>query len=110
MIKKRGYDIKKLEAIIETLARGEPLPPVNKDHNLIGNYVGCRECHISLDWLLIYEVIEDELILHLLRTGTHKVLPPSFVRWLSLYINAIHTGFFQCVSFLTCFYGALDRT
>ncbi len=74
LIKKRGYDISKLQNIIDLLASRQPLPQANKDHNLIGNYAGCRECHITPDWLLIYEINEDELILHLLRTGSHSDL------------------------------------
>ncbi|MFI3176340.1 MAG: type II toxin-antitoxin system YafQ family toxin [Eubacteriales bacterium] len=74
LIKKRGYDISKLQNIINLLASRQPLPQANKDHNLIGNYAGCRECHITPDWLLIYEINEDELILHLLRTGSHSDL------------------------------------
>ncbi len=46
-IVKRGYDIKLMEAIIRKLANGEPLPEKNKDHELVGDYVGCRECHIT---------------------------------------------------------------
>ncbi len=74
LAQKRGYDISKLERIITMLANRQPLPQASKDHNLIGNYEGCRECHISPDWLLIYEVNESELILHLIRTGTHSDL------------------------------------
>lgn len=74
LIKKRGYDLQKLELILSLLISQQPLPPSHKDHNLIGNYVGCRECHITPDWLLVYEVNESELILHLLRTGTHSDL------------------------------------
>ena len=74
LAKKRGYDISKLESIITLLANREQLPQANKDHNLIGNYEGFRECHISPDWLLIYEANESELILHLIRTGTHSDL------------------------------------
>lgn len=74
LVKKRGYDISKLENIITLLASGQPLPEANRDHNLIGNYAGCKECHISPDWLLIYEVNESQLILHLIRTGTHSDL------------------------------------
>lgn len=74
LVKKRGYDISKLQKIIDLLASKQPLPQANKDHNLIGNYSGCRECHITPDWLLIYEINEDELILHLLRTGSHSDL------------------------------------
>ena len=73
-MKKRGYDITKLKRVIELLANKQPLPQKNKDHNLIGNYSNCRECHITPDWLLIYEVLDNELVLHLLRTGTHSDL------------------------------------
>lgn len=73
-IKKRGYDISLLNNVIDTLASGLTLPEKHKDHNLIGNYKGCRECHITPDWLLIYEISENELILYLTRTGTHSDL------------------------------------
>lgn len=71
---KRGYDISLLTEIIKKLANGEPLLPKNRDHALIGNYVGCRECHITPDWLLIYEIDNGEVILYLTRTGTHSDL------------------------------------
>ncbi|WP_317368427.1 type II toxin-antitoxin system YafQ family toxin [uncultured Tyzzerella sp.] len=71
---KRGYNISLLNDIVEKLAKGEKLPDKNKDHNLIGNYLGCRECHITPDWLLIYEICDNELILYLTRTGTHSDL------------------------------------
>ena len=73
-IKKRGYDLSLLSDVVDKLAMGLPLPPKYKDHNLIGNYKGCRECHITPDWLLIYEISENELILYLTRTGTHSDL------------------------------------
>lgn len=73
-VHRRGYDISLLTDVIKKLADGEPLPQKNKDHALIGNYVGCRECHITPDWLLIYEVDHGELILYLTRTGTHSDL------------------------------------
>ena len=72
--KKRGYDIALLTNIIKKLAAGEPLPAENKDHELLGDYVGCRECHITPNWLLIYELDGDDLILYLTRTGTHSDL------------------------------------
>ncbi|MDO4633451.1 MAG: type II toxin-antitoxin system YafQ family toxin [Eubacteriales bacterium] len=72
--KKRGYDISLLTGIIKMLAAGEPLPVKNRDHVLSGNYAGCRECHITPDWLLVYEIDGDELILYLTRTGTHSDL------------------------------------
>lgn len=73
-IQKRGYDISLLTDIIEKLANGEQLPEKNHDHNLSGDYAGCRECHITPDWLLIYEIDNGELILYLTRTGTHSDL------------------------------------
>ena len=73
-IKKRGLDISLLTKILKKLAAGEPLPEKNRDHQLSGDYAGCRECHITPDWLLIYEVVEETLILYLTRTGTHSDL------------------------------------
>lgn len=73
-IKKRGYDVRLLEKVIELLSTGVDLPPEYHDHILLGNYSGCRECHITPDWLLIYEISENELILYLTRTGTHSDL------------------------------------
>lgn len=72
--KKRGYDLSLLSSVVDTLARGKPLAEKYKDHSLTGNYKGCRECHITPDWLLIYEISENELILYLTRTGTHSDL------------------------------------
>ena len=73
-VQKRGYDISLLTTVLNILANGESLPPKYKDHNLSGNYKWCRECHITPDWLLIYEILDDELILYLTRTGTHSDL------------------------------------
>lgn len=73
-IQKRGYDISLLTDIIKKLANGEQLPEKNKDHALGGDYIGCRECHITPDWLLIYEIDNGELLLYLTRTGTHSDL------------------------------------
>ena len=56
------------------LAEGRGLPAEYKDHALSGDYIGCRECHIAPDWLLVYEIIEGELLLYLTRTGTHSDL------------------------------------
>ena len=55
-IQKRGYDIVLLTEVIKKLANGETLPEKNRDHNLCGDYSGCRECHITPDWLLIYDI------------------------------------------------------
>ena len=73
-IVKRGYDMRLLEKVIELLANQKPLPEKNRDHRLSGDYAGCRECHITPDWLLIYEVADEELILYLTRTGSHSDL------------------------------------
>lgn len=73
-IVKRGYDIRLLEEVIETLAQGQPLPPKNRDHALSGNYADFRECHVAPDWLLIYRIKQDELVLCLTRTGSHSDL------------------------------------
>lgn len=72
LCQKRGYNITLLQSAIDILAIPQPLPQKNKDHSLIGNYAGYRECHILPDWLLIYQQTQDELILY--RTGSHADL------------------------------------
>ena len=71
---KRGYSPKLLEEVLKMLCNEQPLPPKYKDHNLSGNYQGHRECHIMPDWLLIYKINHNTLILTLTRTGTHSDL------------------------------------
>ena len=71
---KRGYNPALLEEVVELLRQQIPLPPKNRDHQLVGDYGGCRECHIAPDWLLVYEIDGAELILYLTRTGTHSDL------------------------------------
>lgn len=71
---KRGYKEELLIEVIDTLRRGELLPASNKDHALTGNWIGYRECHIQPDWLLIYKIYDDKLILSLTRTGSHSDL------------------------------------
>ena len=73
-IQRRGYDLSLLAEIIKKLAEGKPLPEKNKDHILVGDDIGCRECHITSDWLLVYEISDNDLILYLTRTGTHSDL------------------------------------
>ena len=73
-IVRRGYDVRLLETVIGILVTGQPLPSQYKDHDLQGDYAGCRECHITSDWLLIYEIDDKELVLYLMRTGTHSDL------------------------------------
>ena len=64
----------KLFEVIEKLANGEPLAEKYRDHDLTGNYRGCRECHIEPDWFLVYEVLDDILVLMLYRVGSHSEL------------------------------------
>ena len=71
---KRSMKIELLEEVIAMLAMGETLPDKHKDHALTGNWVGHRECHILPDWLLIYRIEEEVLVLTLARTGTHSDL------------------------------------
>ena len=74
LAEKRHRDIELLDEIIRKLAKGEPLPEVNHDHPLSGNWDGFRECHIQSDWLLVYRIDDDVLVLTLTRTGTHSDL------------------------------------
>ena len=73
-IARRGYNTELLTAVIKKLANGEPLAQKHRDHALTGDYADCRECHITPDWLLIYEISDDTLLLYLTRTGTHSDL------------------------------------
>lgn len=69
---KRGKDADKLKLVITTLVDEEPLAERYRDHALVGNYRGRRECHVDPDWLLIYKLFEDEIIFE--RTGSHSDL------------------------------------
>ncbi len=73
---KRGLDPKKLEEVITLLCAETPLPERYRDHALVNsrNYKDMRECHIQPDWLLIYKVVRETLILELIRTGSHSDL------------------------------------
>lgn len=71
---KRGLKIELLEELVAKLAMGEVIPEKNRDHALTGNWSGHRECHILPDWLLIYRIENDVLVLTLSRTGTHSNL------------------------------------
>ncbi len=74
LAQKRGYDIDKIKKVISALAGGETLEAKYRDHALTGDYSSFRECHIQPDWLLIYQINGDRLILFLARTGTHSDL------------------------------------
>jgi len=69
---KRAKNLEKLYTVIELLAEGARLPTKYRDHNLTGNWQGCRECHVEPDWLLIYEINDNSLFLE--RTGSHSDL------------------------------------
>ena len=68
----RGKDESKLEEVIDILASGESLPPRYADHSLSGKWKGYRECHIEPNWLLVYSIHDDVLVLALMSTGTHS--------------------------------------
>ena len=71
---KRGLKIELLEEVIAAFAMGEALPEKHKDHALTGNWFGHRECHVLPDWLLIYRIEDNVIVLTLARTGTHSDL------------------------------------
>lgn len=73
-MKKQGKDMNLLKVVIDELLAGEVLDVKYKDHALVGNYLGFRECHIQPDWLLIYAIDNGQLILTASRTGTHNDL------------------------------------
>jgi len=72
LLKKQNRDFSEFERVIEYLIEEQPLPQKYKEHSLKGKYIGYKECHIFPDWLLIYRIIEDRLILRLERTGSHS--------------------------------------
>lgn len=77
LYQKRGYDMNKIKTVISLIASGtnqDTLINQYKDHALKGNWKGFRECHILPDWLLVYEIVEDTLVLSLSRTGSHSDL------------------------------------
>ncbi len=73
---RRGCKPEKLEEVIRILCNEEPLPESYRDHARVNsrNYKNMRECHIQPDWLLIYQIKQDVLVLQLIRTGTHSDL------------------------------------
>jgi len=74
LMQKRGKNMKKLVNVLDLLASGKTLPSKYKDHQLTGNLSDFRECHIEPDWLLIYQIFENELILSATATGSHSDL------------------------------------
>ena len=71
-IKKRRKNTEKLKIILRSLIEEEELDPIHRDHKLIGNWLGRRECHVESDWLLIYKIEDDRVIFE--RTGSHSDL------------------------------------
>ena len=74
LAKRQNKNLTLLKSIVALLADGQPLPEKYRDHPLAGNWKGYRECHILPDWLLIYKLDEDILILTMARTGSHSEL------------------------------------
>lgn len=74
LAKRRGLDLELLNSVVTQLASRNTLDAKYRDHDLDGNYAGFRECHIRLDWLLIYRIDGNRLILFLTRTGSHADL------------------------------------
>ena len=74
LAKKQNKDLGKLFEVIELLADGCTLDAKYRDHDLSGNFRGARECHIEPDWLLVYEIQNDVLVLMLYRLGSHSEL------------------------------------
>jgi len=71
---RRGYNLQLMDEVVETLAAGIPLGKKHRDHALSGRWSGHRECHITPDWLLVYQTFDDVLVLSLSCTGTHADL------------------------------------
>ena len=74
LAKKQRKSLDKLFEVIDILSNGNPLDAKYHDHELTGKYKGTRECHIEPDWLLIYELRGDVLVLMLYRLGSHSEL------------------------------------
>ena len=74
LAKKQNKDLDKLFEVVNILASGGTLDASYRDHDLSGNYKGTRECHIEPDWLLVYEIRDEVLVLMLYRLGTHSEL------------------------------------
>ena len=74
LAKKQSKNLDKLFEVVNILADGGSLDVRYRDHELSGNYKGTRECHIEPDWLLVYEIRDEVLVLMLYRLGTHSEL------------------------------------
>lgn len=74
LMKKRGLDLSLLDKVVDDLRQGKKLADKHRDHPLGGNLKGYRECHILPDWLLVYLLESDILVLTLVETGSHSDL------------------------------------
>ena len=74
LAKKNNYNLDLLDNVVDKIASGKKLEEKYKDHPLKGDFLGFRECHIQPDWLLIYKIEKEDLILFLFITGTHSNL------------------------------------
>jgi len=72
LAKRRAKNLEKFKIIARTLLVGQPLAPIHRDHNLVGDFVGRRDCHIESDWVLIYKIEDDRIVFE--RMGTHSDL------------------------------------
>ena len=73
-LRKRGANIQEFDTVLQTLCAEEPLSEKHRDHALVGNYIGFRECHVAPDCLLVYAIDKGKLILTASRTGSHADL------------------------------------
>jgi mRNA interferase YafQ len=69
---RRGKNMDKLKILVRSLVSEEPVDPIHRDHKLVGNWAGRRECHVESDWLLIYKLDESRIVFE--RTGSHADL------------------------------------
>jgi mRNA interferase YafQ len=74
LLEKRGYRLQRMGDVVNALASANPLDKKHRDHALSGSWAGYRECHIAPDWLLVYRIFDDVLVLSLARTGSHADL------------------------------------
>lgn len=76
IIKRRSKDLNKLKKVVNALAESKELEDKYRDHLLVSNarFKSCKECHIEPDWLLVYKIDDEEMILLLVETGTHSDL------------------------------------
>ena len=97
-LRKRGAYIRKLDGALKILCAEKPLPERYRDHALVGDYIGFRECHISPDWLLVYAVDKGKLILTASRTGSHADLFQPIL-WDRLFLLVFCTDALHMTSF-----------